>query len=208
MAGIFISIGGTGYLQAIKILPNAYGKILGSILFSIGLISVFIANAELFTGNSLMIVGKLEKIITTKQMFKNWIISYIGNLIGSILVAILIYSSKLNLSVENIILTKSSKEYLVLVVLGILCNLLVCLAVWMSYRCDSVVDKILISILPIFIFVICGFEHSIANMYYVVLNMLYNHNINGIGIIIPATIGNIIGGCFVGIMYYIINKEK
>ena len=212
MAGIFISIGAISNIIAQNVFVGNTGKLIGSILFSIGLILVFVSTGELFTGNNLMICGRLDNIVSIKNIIKNWIIVYVGNFIGCIGMSILIYFSKIfnNKIINNIntmIIAKDSKTFITLLVLGILCNMLVCLAVWMNYNSTSVIDKILIPIVPITVFVFCGFEHSVADMFYLSINSLYNLNLQSFLILIPVTIGNIIGGAFIGLMYYLSNNK-
>jgi formate/nitrite transporter len=212
MAGIFISIGAIANLISQSLFQGSVGKLIGSILFSIGLILIFVANGELFTGNNLMIDGVVAKTIAIKSMIKNWFIVYIGNFIGCFISVILIYFSKIfnTVTIYNVyklIILKDSKSFIVLFTLGILCNILVCLAVWMNYSSTNIIDKILIPILPITVFVFCGFEHSIADMFYLLINSFYNLSLSTFNILIPVTLGNIIGGMFIGLMYYIINNK-
>lgn len=213
MAGIFISIGAVSNLMSQNLIEGNIGKLIGSIFFSIGLILVFVAGAELFTGKNILIGTAIKKIVTFKHLLKYWIVVYIGNFIGCFLMALLIYLSKIFndksiINLNKLIITKNSKTFLTLLVLGILCNMLVCLAVWMNCSSKSIADKILIPIFPITIFVFCGFEHSIADMFYLALNNFYSFNISTFWVLLPVTIGNVLGGMFIGLIYYIVSNDK
>ena len=232
LAGAFIAFGATFYTLVIHQpgLNIGISRLIGGLVFSLGLILVIIAGAELFTGNNLLVMAYVDKKITLKQLLTNWCIVFIGNFIGSIGIAALIYLSDHWLINGGAVRTKAifianSKVNLAFIpalVSGILCNALVCLAVWLCFAGHTVTDKILAIIFPISAFVALGFEHSIANMYFIPAAMLAQtqpevmqalgnvdiSHLNFSGLInnlIPVTLGNILGGSFfVGLVYWFI----
>lgn len=229
LAGMFIGMGGM-FMTLVKSdasLSFAASSLLGGLSFGLGLFLVICAGSELFTGNSLMIVSLLSKKITLGQMIKNWVIVWVGNLVGSlILVALLYFAGFYNMNggaVGEMMMTvaagKINLTWPTIMCRGIMCNILVCLAVWVSFACRSIVDRFVTVIFPIMAFVACGFEHCIANMYFLPMALLVKStgaveytgtaNIDAItmgGIafnISAATVGNIIGGCvFVGLIFW------
>ncbi len=215
--------------------PYGLQRLLGGLVFSTGLILVVVGGAELFTGNCLMPMAWADKKITTGAMLRNWVIVYLGNFVGSVLTAYLIFLGKqhtfgggsVGLAALNIGVAKSSLGFLQCTVLAIFCNALVCMAVWLCFSARSTTDKILSIIPPISAFVACGFEHCVANMYFIPsaifikdLDPTYFATVaaklkDGGAILtwgdflwnnlLPATIGNIIGGALmVGGMYWFI----
>ena len=198
---------------------------------------VLLAGSELFTGNSLMIIGVLEKEIKVSAMIKNLIVVYLGNFVGSlIIVALVFYGGQLDLfsgalavTTIKVAATKSSLTFAKAVCMGILCNFLVCIAVWISFAAKNVSGKIMGLFFPILLFILCGYEHSIANMYFIPAGLLANTNpvyhaaaveagvnLSNLNVgsffmnnLIPVTIGNMIGGMvFVGCMYWFIYLKK
>lgn len=177
LAGMYIAFGAafaavvaTG---ANGTLPYGLMKLLQGVVFSLGLILVLVGGAELFTGNMLMVIALLDHKIRIGKIARNWSIVYLGNLIGSLLIAIFMVLGKtyqfaggefgrLLLSIAS---GKLQYGFLQAVVLGILCNILVCLAVWLTYSAKNTTDKIMAIIFPIAAFIAAGFEHSVANMY-------------------------------------------
>ncbi len=217
-AGIFIALAGVG-----ATFGNAYvGKLAGACIFPAGLAMVVVAGSELFTGNNLMIVAFLKKKITLEQLLKNWFFVYLGNFIGAILVAALVvFSGSFDSVADAAITTASSKinlGFMPALIRGIFCNFLVCIAVWMSFAADSVQGKVLAVFFPIMLFVLCGFEHSIANMFYIPAGIFESLKIGTtslslsgfiFGNLLPVTIGNIIGGAgLVGLGYYLSYLKK
>lgn len=218
LAGAFIAFGAMFYTVTITGSTLGLGptKLLGGVSFSLGLILVIIGGAELFTGNSLIVMAWANKLISTKSLLRNWSLVYVGNLIGAISTALLVYlSGVLNLSdgavgstAEAIATSKISADLTELFIRAILCNVLVCLAVWMCFACHTVPGRILVIIFPISAFVTMGFEHSIANMYLIPIGLLnagqpefYPLILN----LIVTTAGNIIGGgVLVALVYWII----
>ena len=208
-AGAFIAIGAAFYTSVISdnCLGIGIGNLIGGLAFSLGLILVIIAGADLFTGDTLMVMASFSKEITFKQMLRCWFFVFIGNFIGAISIYHLIKLSGQDVIwIDQAITIASKKIYSSssqLFFSGILCNMLVCLAIWLCYSAKSVTDKILAIIFPISAFVALGFEHSVANMYFLqfgnftFLQVLEN--------IIIVTFGNIIGGgVFVGVVYWIL----
>lgn len=213
-AGAFIALAGVG-----ATFGNIYvGKLAGACIFPVGLIMVVIAGSELFTGNNLMVMAALKRQITWRRMFLNWVLVFIGNFIGAVLVAgMVIYSGALDAAAETVVdaaVAKSNIGFLEAMMRGVLCNFLVCIAVWMSFAADTVGGKVAAIFGPIMLFVIAGFEHSVANMYYgpAGLMMAARHGMVAnltaetfvVNNLIPVTIGNIIGGAgLVGLGYYL-----
>lgn len=231
LAGIFISLGAYASTVASHgITDPGIQKFVAGIVFPVGLIMVLICGSELFTGNSLLSIAWAQKKISTGQMLRNWGIVWIGNFIGAFLIAALIFASGL-LSTGTVggyavkaAATKASIGFGPAIASGILCNIIVCLSVWGTYAAKDVTGKVLMSFFPIFAFIISGFEHCVANMYYFSIGLLAKtnpmfietshvaieklDNLSVMGIfnnLIPVTIGNIIGGAFcIGIIYWII----
>ena len=247
LAGSFIALGAEFYTIVTFDSELSYGltKLIGGLAFSLGLILVIVAGAELFTGNNLIMMGLASRVVTFRQMLKNWGISYIGNFIGSISVVILMYFTNLwkiegyLLGASAVIIAndKINLTFLEALSRGMLCNILVCLAVWLCFSARTVVSKILAIIFPITAFVASGFEHSIANMYFIPMGILLKNNsaitskvfeispnidlerlntLGFLGNLLPVTLGNIIGGALmVAVVYWLIivlpkrlNKRK
>ena len=221
-------------------LPYSLTRLLMGLVFSLGLILVVVGGAELFTGNTLITMAFANKKITLGQLLRNWVIVYSGNFAGSILTVLIVFVSEHYLAANGAVgLTalkigeaKTSLAFIPAVASGMMCNALVCIAVWLCYSARSTTDKILAIIFPISSFVAAGFEHSVANMYFIPMALL----IKGFGDekffaligktaadfphltwsnffvsnLIPVTIGNIIGGAvMVGLVYWFIyNREQ
>ncbi len=241
LAGAFVALAGQGSNVAIySIETTGIAKFLAGLIFPTALIMVVLGGAELFTGNTLIIISVLEKKSKFLNMLKNWGVVYIGNFIGSVLISILVTSTPqfsyggyaLGVFTMKTAIGKISFTFIQALISGILCNWLVCLAVWLSYASKDVVGKIFSIFFPIWLFVTSGFEHSIANMYYISAGIISKSNENilakalELGIaqesidklnwgsmiinnLIPVTIGNIIGGTlFVGTVYWLIYMKK
>ena len=225
MAGAFIALGGLGSQIASVCAPDpSTGRLMSSIVFPIGLFMVLIGGAELFTGNCLILIPVLNKKATISGMLRNWGIVYLGNLIGGVIIALLANFSHtysfadgaLAQAVVNTAVAKSSISFSDGLLKGILCNILVCMAGWCSFSADEIAGKVLALWFPVMLFIIGGFEHCIANMYFIPAGMiassLYGIPASGLSLfgffvtnLIPVTIGNIIGGALcVGAMYYMI----
>ena len=236
MAGVFIGLGAAFFTYVIHDSTLSVGltKLIGGFVFSLGLILVIIAGAELFTGNNLIVMAYVSRKITLGQLSRNWGIVFIGNLVGALLLVYLIFLSgqwtaggaAVGVTALSIANGKVNLTFLEAITRGILCNILVCLAVYLCFSGRSVTDKILAILFPITAFVALGFEHSIANMYFIPAGLLLKNNpqvlaaaqdiLRGIpdlsnltisGFILdnllPVTLGNIIGGAiFVGIVHW------
>lgn len=237
LAGAFIAFGAifATTVTATETLSPGFTKLIGGVAFSLGLILVIVGGAELFTGNNIIVMAWANKKIKTKQVLRNWSIVFLGNFVGAISIAILMLfslqytsgSGAIGEKALNIAEAKSSLGFTQAIVLGILCNTLVCLAVWLCYSAKSTGGKILAIIFPITAFVAAGFEHSIANMYFIPKALLIKSSagsefwtsINSspdqyvnltwenffLNNLIPVTIGNIIGGAvMVGMVYWFV----
>lgn len=226
-AGMFIGFAGIASTIGGATVENAsLSRLVSACIFPSGMAMVLIAGSELFTGNNLIIISVLEKRSTVGGMLKNWGLVYLGNLIGSLLVVVLtVYGGVFaNQDVAAaLVSTAAAKANLGLadaVLKGILCNFLVCIAVWMSFGTKTAEGKILVVFFPIMAFVISGFEHSIANMFYLPSGIMTaaKYGIDAAGLtlgnallhnLLPVTIGNIIGGCvLVGCGYWAIYLRK
>ncbi len=224
LAGAFISLGAifaTVMLTGAKTgLPYGVGRLLAGLAFCLGLLLVVVGGAELFTGNNLIVMAWASRKVSTRGLLRNWLIVYVGNFVGSVVTALIMFFSRqytfsggeLGVTALNIAAAKSSLGFIEAVALGIMCNALVCLAVWLTYSAHSTTDKIVAIIFPITAFVAAGFEHSVANMYFIPIGLFIkdfdpafmtqmglelpgltwgNFLVNNL---LPVTIGNIIGG--------------
>lgn len=231
LAGAFIGLGAL-YFVLIKSdtsLGFATSQVLGGVAFSLGLILVIIAGAELFTGNNLLAMAWAEGKISTYDILKNWIIVCIANFIGAAGLAVLVFLSGHN-DMNNgaiaeqyikIAIIKTSLPFWSAFFKGVLCNVLVCMAVWMAFAGRSVIDKVVVIVFPISAFVAAGFEHCIANMYFIPLAMLEqtfgNSNLTSAAVtwtgfinnLAPVIMGNLVGGSiFVTLIYHIIYRRN
>src|SRR5512143_4046810 len=161
-------------------LPYGVVRLLAGIVFSLGLVLVLVGGAELFTGNNLIVVAWASRKVRTLPLLRNWLIVYVGNFVGAVLTAYGVFLSqqwtfdgnKVGVTALNIANTKVGYDFISAFVLGIFCNALVCLAVWLVFSARSTTDKILAIVPPIAAFVAGGFEHSIANMYFIPMGIL------------------------------------
>lgn len=214
MAGIFIALAGVASSVASLGLDTSIARIVKGAVFPLGLILVVCCGSELFTGDCLLIIPLLGKKIKLGKTALFLAVVYLGNLVGSMLVALLVRATNgmgfvgLAESAVAVASAKCSLSFGKAFLLGIACNVLVCLAVWMSFGADSLCGKIFAVYLPIFAFVVCGFEHSIANMYYLSVGMLFDSSLVNLGDallhnLLPVTMGNVLGGALVGVAYYV-----
>ncbi|HDS09167.1 MAG TPA: formate/nitrite transporter family protein [Firmicutes bacterium] len=227
LAGAYIGFGGelatmAGLGVADK-LGLGFQKFLMGSVFSVGLMLVVIAGAELFTGNNLMVLAAYEKRTSLGQVLAKWVIVYLANFIGAFFIAYLMYVSKIWESggwgqfALNIALSKVRLEFWPALFRGIGCNWLVCLAVWMAIASNDVVGKVFAIYFPIMAFVASGFEHIIANFYFIPMGLFlksadFASTVSGLGDLtigsmivknfIPVTIGNVIGGVFFVATFY------
>lgn len=220
LAGAFISFGAMLFTLVMTDSGMGLGpaRLLGGIAFSLGLVLVIIAGAELFTGNNLMVIAWADRKITGGKLLRNFALVYVGNMIGAVATAIMIFwSGTLSMgdgavaqTALSIAQTKVALPLDEAFVRGILCNVLVCLAVWLSYAAHTVTGKILAIIFPISAFVALGFEHSVANMYFIPLGMIIGDTITTgqfLGNLIAVTAGNLIGGSvLVGLVYWTVYR--
>lgn len=230
LAGFFLALAGAGanvgsYYFLSNSMFNGIGRLISGMIFPTGLMIITLSGGELFTGNNLMITSLFAKRITLLAMLRNWIIVYCGNLMGSVLVAWMFANSGLlgisdgllETVVTNVAVGKVSLPLGQAVIRAILCNVLVCLAVWMATGADTVVGKILSIFFPVSLFVAMGLEHSVANMFSIPLGIFADGGATSeltwgtffLNNLIPVTLGNIIGGGFiVGGTYYFAYKDK
>lgn len=222
MAGAFIACAATLFtlVQGDTQLPFAVKRVFGAACFSMGLMLVVCCGAELFTGNCLMVCGAASKKVGIGGVVRNWFIVYVGNFVGSLVIAALVYGSNMagmnggevGAAMVSIAAGKVTPDALTLFCKGIMCNFLVCLAVWMSFGARTMVDKLLCVIMPVTAFVACGFEHSIANMFFLFEGLFAqmggfaSGGITFAGIFYNlgiVTLANIVGGAImVGVSYW------
>lgn len=223
LAGAFIAFGSMFYTLAMTNHGLGFGpaRILGGVVFSFGLILVVVAGAELFTGNNLIVMAYADGRISLGALLTNWVIVFAGNVAGSLAMAVLmVLSGTLGLANgavgETAISIAEAKVALPVMeafIRGLLCNALVCLAVWLCFAARSVTDKILAIVFPVTAFVALGFEHSIANAYLIPVGLLAGGtNISFAAAtqnMVFVTLGNIVGGSlFVGLVYWVIYGRK
>ena len=239
LAGAFIALGAvfatTVVAGAAGALPYGVIRLLAGTVFSLGLILVLVGGAELFTGNNLIVMAWASRRVSTGLLLRNWLVVYLGNFVGAIGTAILVYLGGHHLFGNGAVgaaalataNAKSGLGFVQAVALGTLCNALVCLAVWLTLSARTVADKVLAIVPPIAAFVAAGFEHSVANMYFIPSglfikagapqafwteisktaadypNLTWERFI--VGNLVPVTIGNILGGAvLVGIVYWFV----
>jgi len=242
LAGAFIGLGAifaTTVSTGGTALPYGVNRLLTGLTFCLGLILVIVGGAELFTGNTLIIMGFMSGKVPFIKLLRNWGIVYLGNLVGSVLTALTMFLTKqytfasgaIGLNILNIAESKCNLDFIQAIMLGLICNALVCLAVWLTFSAGTTTDKILAIIFPISAFVAAGTEHSVANMYFIPIGLMVK-NFGGAGFfenigktaldfpnltlekffldnLLPVTIGNIIGGAvMVGLIYWFVYLRK
>jgi formate/nitrite transporter len=242
LAGAFIALGAAFFTVVTYDTGSIAGgllRLLGGLVFCLGLILVVVAGAELFTGNNLIVMAYVDGKVTLGQLLKNWLIVYLGNFIGAMGILLMIYLSghwqtadgAVGAKAIAIANSKVNLTWLEAFFRGILCNVLVCLALWLCFAGSTVVDKVLAILFPITAFVAMGFEHSVANMFFIPAGMLASQdpamlqavmpvNLDNLTVsgflwdnLLPVTLGNMLGGgLFVGLVYWFIylrkNKER
>lgn len=245
LAGVFIAFAAEGSNMAAfnlfaKTETYGLGKALAGAVFGTGLMLVLIAGGELFTSNTMILAGVLDKKVSIIAMLKNWFFVYTGNFLGSIFIAYMMNESGLFLSGANMLGAVTIKiaaykvglTFIQAFFLGIMCNWLVCLSVWMAYGAKDLAGKILAVFFPIWLFITSGFEHSIANMYYIPAGIIAKSNKSltdaavVLGVtplklshlnwetfftknLIPVTLGNIVGGgIFVAAVYWFVYIKR
>ncbi len=224
LAGAFIGFGAifatTAATNAGEVLPFGLTKLITGLVFCLGLVLVVVAGAELFTGNNLIVMAWASGLIKLDALLKEWGIVYLGNFIGSVALAVVMFFTRqyrfadgaLGRTLLSIANAKCNIGFVEAIALGIMCNVLVCLAVWLTFSGRTVTDKVLAILFPITAFVAAGFEHSVANMYFISIGLLVkgldpefaastgldlaNLDVGHflINNLLPVTIGNIIGG--------------
>jgi formate/nitrite transporter len=235
LAGAFIAMGAvfaTAVTAGTSGLPYGVVRLLAGLTFSLGLILVVVAGAELFTGNNLIVMAWASRRVSTVRLLRNWGIVYAGNFVGAIATAALLFAGKqyelgggaIGAQALSIATAKTSLGWGQALVLGMFCNALVCLAVWLCYSARTTADKVLAIILPIAAFVAAGFEHSVANMYFIPYGLFVKTNAAFVASqpdlpnlsnltwgrflwhnLVPVTIGNIVGGALmVGAIYWFV----
>jgi formate transporter len=238
LAGAFIALGGVFATVALTgAAPWGATRVLAGVVFSVGLILVVVGGAELFTGNNLIVMAWAGGRIGTPALLKNWGVVYAGNFLGAVSVSLAVYvagthhagGGAFGATALRIAADKLRPDFVQAVVLGILCNVLVCLAVWLTYSARTTADRILAIVPPISVFVAAGFEHSVANMYFIPLGLLIAALDPGFvtagGLeasarlltwggflgrnLVPVTIGNVIGGALlVGGVYWFVYLRR
>lgn len=230
MAGMQIGFGALfmTYVKADQTLSFAASSLLGGLAFSLGLLCVIVAGSELFTGNCLMVMGACSKRITWAKTIKNWVVVWIGNFLGSlVLVAVVVGAGFMGMkagdnTVGNQMVTVAAGKInlapMQIFCRGIICNVLVCLAVWMGFCGRTVIDKVFTSIMPVVAFVALGGEHCVANMFFLPMGVVASNSGYGSQVLTMggalyniglATVGNIVGGCiFVGLVYWFSYRKK
>lgn len=241
LAGAFIAFGAvfSTVVTAGPGLAPGVSRLLGGLVFSLGLILVIVGGAELFTGNTLVVIAFASRRVRLRALLRNWAIVYIGNVVGAgAIAALMVWSGRLDsgdgsigVRALDIATAKSSLAVPRAFVSGILANTLVCLAVWMSFSARSVTDKVIAVVPPVAAFVAAGFEHSIANLYFVPVGLLQRawaapsfwtrsgkqpadyHRLGWVRFLThnlaPVTLGNIVGGALlVGLTYWFVYLRR
>lgn len=204
LAGAFIAFGAAAFTSVMTGADLGHGpsRLLGGVVFSLGLILVIVGGAELFTGNALIVMAWVDRRIPTGALLRNWLVVYLGNLAGALLLAALMAGSGLlsGPAGETALAIARAKLNLGMTeaaVRGILCNALVCLAVWLSFAARTASGKILAILFPVSAFVLLGFEHSVANMYLIPAAWAAGLPVDigaFLGNLLAVTLGNILGG--------------
>lgn len=232
-AGVYIGFGAQLATlvthDAAAFLGLGMAKLIGGAVFSVGLMLVVIAGAELFTGNNLILLSVLDRQVRVRALLRNWTIVYFANFAGALLLVLLMYWSGLwetgggavGAAAVKLADAKVNLTFLEAFARAVLCNWLVCLAVWMAVSARDVIGKIFAIFFPIMAFVASGFEHSIANMYFIPMGLALkgqglfeasaNLTVGGMIVknLIPVTLGNIVGGAFfVAALYWVVYVRK
>ncbi len=219
MAGIFIALAAIGAISIWGMEGDiALKKFLGAAVFPVGIFFVVVAGSQLFTGNALMTTAVFKKKLSIASLLKNWSAVYLGNLVGSVFIAFLAYeaglyehTSDLNSMGKFVVavgLSKTALSFKLAFFKGVLCNILVVLAVWSSTSTKTMIGKVSALWLPVTVFALSGYEHCVANMFFIPMAMFLRPSITVLDLfhnLVPVTLGNIVGGgLVVPIMYYLI----
>ena len=204
LAGAFIGFGAAAYTAVMTGVDATFGpaRLLGGLVFSLGLILVIVGGAELFTGNALMVIAAVDRKITLRQLMRSWVIVYAGNLFGAVGLAVSFGLSgfldgAIGDTAAKIPEAKAALLPLEAFIRGALCNALVCLAIWLSFAARTAAGKILAILWPISAFVMLGLEHSVANMYFFPQGWMAGSGVtlnDAIANLIWVTFGNVVGG--------------
>lgn len=204
LAGVFIGFGGAAYTMVLTGADAGFGpaRFLGGVVFSLGLILVIVGGAELFTGNALMVMAAVDRRITLSALLRNWGLVYLGNLVGSVGLALAfgltgLLDGPMGDTAQAIARGKAALDPGAAFMRGVLCNALVCLAVWLTFAARTAAGKILAILWPISGFVLLGLEHSVANMYLIPQGMLAGTEVTfgaALANLLWVTLGNILGG--------------
>ena len=204
LAGAFIGFGAAAYTAVMTGVDPNFGpaRLLGGVVFSLGLILVIVGGAELFTGNALMVMAAVDRKISIQQLLRSWTVVYVGNLIGAASLAVVfgysgLLDAQMGATAVKLAEVKANIPLFEAIVRGALCNALVCLAIWLTFAARSVTGKILAIIWPISGFVLLGLEHSVANMYFFPQGWAAGANVSfgaALANLAYVTVGNIIGG--------------
>jgi formate transporter len=243
LAGAFIALGciffTVSQTSGGATIPWGVSRVIGGLTFSLGLILVVVGGAELFTGNNLIVMAWASRRLSTWRLIRNWIIVYAGNMVGAMATALVVFwgqhyemaKGTVGVTALNIGLGKVNLDFSQAIILGILCNALVCMAIWLTYSARTVFGRIAAIIFPISAFVAAGFEHCVANMYFIPYAILVKTGAPDtfwqtagasavnferltwgrffLNNLLPVTIGNMIGGVFfVGLVYWVIYLRK
>ncbi len=240
LAGAFIGLGAvfaTTVAAGSSALPYGVARLLTGLVFCLGLVLVVVGGAELFTGNNLIVMAWASGKVTIQALLRNWVTVYVGNLVGSVATAAFMFLTRqytfaggeIGRAALNIANAKVNLDFVQAIALGVMCNALVCLAVWLTLSARSTTDKILAILFPITAFVAAGFEHSVANMYFIPIGLFikdFDPNfVAGLGMadslgnlnwgaflvnnLLPVTIGNIIGGgVLVAAVYWFVYRRS
>ncbi|MGN0131522.1 MAG: formate/nitrite transporter family protein [Lachnospiraceae bacterium] len=222
-AGMYIGFAGIAATTASATIDNpSVARLVSACVFPAGMAMVLVAGSELFTGNNLIIISVLEKKVTVPAMLKNWFFVFAGNFIGAALVAVLVvfsglpelYDGRLAEKMVSAALFRVNQTFPEAFMRGILCNILVCIAVWAAFAAKKVSGKLLMSFWPVMVFVLCGFEHCVADIYFGIAGILAagQYQIEAVGLnfagflfgcLVPVTLGNLVGGAgIVGCGYW------
>lgn len=235
LAGAFVGLGAvfatTVAAGSAGVIPFGLARLLTGVVFCLGLILVVVGGAELFTGNNLIVMAWASRKISTMALIRNWVLVYAGNFVGSVGTAFLVFLSRqyelgggsVGLAALGTAVAKVNLSFVQAFALGVLCNALVCLAIWMTFSARSTIDKIAAILFPIAGFVTAGFEHSVANMYFVPIGILVKNldpgfaSATGLDLsrltwhdfllhnLVPVTLGNIVGGSvLVAVVYWFV----
>ena len=226
LAGAFIALGSLYFVIVVSdaSLPHALQRVLGGVVFSLGLLLVVVAGAELFTGNNLLAMAWADGCLSTKDVLYNWVVVCAANFIGAAALAAVVFLSghtdmnggAIGQTYLKVAAAKTALPFWEAFFRGVLCNVLVCMAVWMTLAGRSVTDKFIAIVFPISAFVAAGFEHSIANMYFLPLAMMLQASagqpVEVAGLwrnLVPVIAGNLVGGSvLVALVYHVIYRQS